>query len=216
MEDKKLTKEELITAVESMSVLELADLESGKIVSTNALAKDLGVAHTTVQGYFEVLEDCLIVERIDPITESATRKKLTKSSKYIFFDLGVRRVASLEGREVGANRRGEWFEQFVGLEIIRLIQNKPMHLKLRFWRDPDGPEVDWVIQKNRQYIPIEVKLKESPPLQDCKHLRTFLKEYECPYGAFIVCTTPRKFKIEENITVIPWKEIPSLVNDISK
>ena len=77
--------------------LECAAMESGKIVNFRKISQDIGVAHTTIASYYEVLEDCLISERIDPITKSRTRKKLTKSSKYLMFDLGVRRVSAERG-----------------------------------------------------------------------------------------------------------------------
>lgn len=51
--------------------LELAGLESGKIVSFRAMSQDLGVSHTTIASYFEILEDCLIAERVDPVARAA-------------------------------------------------------------------------------------------------------------------------------------------------
>lgn len=190
--------------------LEMAALESGKIISFNAISQSIGVAHTTVSSYYEILEDCLIAERVDPISESTSRKKLTKSSKYLFFDLGVRRMAADEGTKLGATRRGELFENFVGLELIRESRFK-QSTKICFWRDPDGPEVDWVIKSGGKFIPIEVKILENPSSKNIKHLKTFMQEYPCPQGAFVVCTTPRRFKIEKNITAIPWQEINKLL-----
>ena len=85
--------------------LQLAALESGGISHFRGIAQELGLAHTTVAGYYEVLEDCLIAERIDPLSESRTRKKLTKSPRYLFFDLGVRRAAAEEGRRLRPGAR---------------------------------------------------------------------------------------------------------------
>jgi uncharacterized protein len=192
--------------------LEVAALESGKIVSFNAISQTLGVAHTTISSYYEILEDCLLVERIDPIYHSASRKKLTKSSKYLFFDLGVRRMAAQEGTKLGAPRRGELFENFVGLELIREARSK-LSTEIHFWRDPDGPEVDWVIKTSGNYIPIEVKLSPNPGIKECKHLQTFLNEYDGPHGAYVICTTPRRYKITENITAVPWQQIAKILED---
>lgn len=192
--------------------LELAALESGKIVSFNSLSQNIGVAHTTISSYYEILEDCLMTERIDPITESTTRKKLTKSSKYLFFDMGVRRLAANEGASLGINRMGDLFENFVGLEILRYLRDKSTS-QLKFWRDPDGPEIDWVIQSSHEYIPIEVKYKSDPNLSDCKHLLTFHKEYPTK-DTYVICQTPRKYKIAKNITALPWQEIESICKNL--
>src|SRR3989338_2958241 len=77
--------------------LELSASESGNIINLRKLSQEIGVSHTTIGAYYQILEDCLIAERIEPLTRSKTRKKLTKSEKYLFFDLGIRRVAAREG-----------------------------------------------------------------------------------------------------------------------
>ena len=135
--------------------LELAASESGSIINLRKLSQEIGVSHTTIASYFQILEDCLIIERIEPITKSKTRKKLTKAEKYLFFDLGVRRVAAREGIQQPRERLGMLFEQFIGLELIRCSRMKSRKFKLRFWRDPDGPEVDWIIDNGDSYVPIE-------------------------------------------------------------
>ncbi len=193
--------------------LEMAALESGKIVSFNALSQSIGVAHTTISSYFQILEDCMMAERVDPIFESASRKKLIKSSKYLFFDLGVRRVAGKEGTKLSSTRLGELFENFVGLELIRENRQK-VSSQIHFWRDPDGPEVDWVVKAEGTYIPIEVKINSQPSMSDTRHLQTFLSEYPCPRGGFVVCTTPRRYKIAKNILALPWQDIAEILTNI--
>src|SRR5207302_1251081 len=111
----------------------------------------------TIASYYQILVDCLVAERVDPISQSSTRKRLTKSSKYLVFDLGVRREAANEGTRLGRDRLGELFEQLVGLELVRLCRLYRAGARLRFWRDPEGPEVDWVLEHHGRYVPIEVK-----------------------------------------------------------
>lgn len=174
--------------------LEVAALESGKIVSFNAISQSIGVAHTTISSYFEILEDCIMAERVDPIFESASRKKLT----------------SREGTRLGSARLGELFENFVGLELIRESRLK-ISTQICFWRDPDGPEVDWVVKTGGIYIPLEVKMKPHPTASDAKHIETFLREYSCPLGGYIICTDPRRFKVSKDIIAMPWQEIPEIL-----
>jgi len=193
--------------------LQLAALESGNISHFRGIAQELGISHTTVAGYYEILEDCLIAERIEPLSESRTRKKLTKSPRFLFFDLGVRRAAADEGRRLSPRVLGALFEQFVGLELLRAIREVSAHLKLRFWRDPDGPEVDWVVVGEDRWMPVEVKWSAAPAERDARHLQTFLSEYSKAREGVIVCRTPRRFKIAPRITAIPWQEIPDLVAD---
>jgi predicted AAA+ superfamily ATPase len=191
--------------------LQLAALEAGNISHFRGIAQELGVPHTTVAGYYEILEDCLIAERIEALSESRTRKKLTKSPRYLFFDLGVRRAAADEGRRLPPRILGALFEQFVGLELLRATREVSAPMKLRFWRDPDGPEVDWIVVGEDRWVPVEVKWSDAPTERDTRHLQTFLSEYSKARDGVVVCRTPRRFKIAPRITAVPWQEIHSLV-----
>ena len=187
--------------------LELAGLESGGLVSFRALAQDLGVSHTAVAGYYKILEDCLVAERIDPLTRSRTRTKLTKSSRYVIFDLGVRRLCAGEGRRLPRERLGQLFEQFVGLELVRQSRLRGPGTSVRFWRDADGPEVDWVVERAGALVPVETKWTETPTARDVRHVEVFLREYpEAARGA-LVCRTPRRMKLADRITALPWQEV---------
>ncbi len=211
--EEEIRQEALVRSVGNFSrFLEFACIESGKIQNFRKLSQEIGISHTTISSYYEILEDCLIAERIDPYTTSTTRKKLTKSSRYLIFDLGVRRVCSHEGSKLNTPRYGEIFEQYVGLELLRYTRVFSKSIQLQFWRDPGGPEIDWILNHNNKLTPIEVKWSESPTLSDVKHLMTFLKEYpDSTQEAFIICRTPRPYKITSNITAFPWERIKEVV-----
>ena len=213
--DEEVRAEALVRNLGSFSrFLELAAAESGLIVNYRQLSEQIGVAHTTIAGYYQILEDCLIAERIEPITQSATRKRLTKSSKHLFFDLGVRRAAAREGAALPITTRGFLFEQFVGLEILRYIRSHALPLwRLRFWRDPDGPEVDWVVDEGGVYVPIEVKHTDSPVLSDARHLVTFMSEYKTSGTGYIVCRTPVPVKLSEGLVALPWQNFMARIID---
>ena len=103
---------------------------------------------------------------------------------------------------------GALFEQLIGIEILKLIRIFARQAKLRYWRDHAGPEVDYIIEYNRQYLPIEVKWTKQPAKSDAKHIITFMKEYDCAKPAYLVCQTPRSFEIAENIIAINWLDLP--------
>jgi len=187
--------------------LELAASESGGIINLRKLSQEIGVSHTTIGAYYQILDDCLIAQRIEPLTQSKTRKKLTKSEKYLFFDLGVRRLAAREGIKLSRDTMGMLFEQFIGLELLRRAHAKGHGVKIRFWRDPDGPEVDWVIDENSIYTPVEVKLTDNPASSDIRHLEVFLSEYKSAKQGFLVCRVARKAKLSERIFALPWQSI---------
>lgn len=191
--------------------LELAASESGGIINLRKLSQEIGVSHTTIGAYYQILEDCLIADRIEPLTHSKTRKKLTKSAKYLFFDLGVRRAAAREGTRLSRETMGYLFEQFVGLELLHLSRFKKTNTKIRFWRDPDGPEVDWLIDDNSVYTPIEVKWTDSPVPGDIRHLEIFLSEYPSKKNGYLVCQVPRRVTLSKKIIALPWQDLVDLM-----
>jgi len=192
--------------------LELAASESGKIVNFSKLSQEIGKSHSTISSYYQILEDCLVAERIEPIVVSKTRRKLSKTQKYILYDLGVRRVAAHEGRRLPKDQMGHLFEQYIGLELIRFMRLFYPRFSLKYWRDPSGPEVDWVIETPETYIPIEVKWTEVPTINDAKYLQIFLNEYSKAKKGFIICQTPHPMKINETVTALPWDKISEIFN----
>ncbi|MFN0062969.1 MAG: ATP-binding protein [Myxococcaceae bacterium] len=212
--EEEVRAEALVRSLASFSrFLELAAAESGQVVNFRKLSQEIGVAHTTIISYYEILEDCLIVHRVEPWTQSKTRKKLTKAQKYLFFDLGVRRVASAFPPHIVPMLVGDWFEQWVGLQLIRQCRHASRSTRVHFWRDPDGPEVDWVLHRGGELIPIEVKWTEHPSEKDAKHLHVFLSEYPSAKKAFVVCRTPKAVQLSPAVTAVPWTDIGSLTDD---
>jgi predicted AAA+ superfamily ATPase len=190
--------------------LELAGQESGRIVNLSKISQDVGVSAVSVRSYYEILHDCLVAERVDPVTKSASRKKLTKASRYLLFDLGVRRLAAGEGTRLHPSRLGELFEQFIGLELIRFCRIHAPRAQVRFWRDPDGPEVDWVVEHEGVYVPIEAKRTDRPTEKDTRHLQVFMDEYGAK-GGLVACTAPRAIRITRTVTAVPWQDLPEAV-----
>jgi len=187
--------------------LQVAAGEAGKQLNFTRLSQDIGVADTTIANYYQILEDCLIVLRVDPITDSQTKRRLIKSPKYLFFDLGIRRACANEGTGLQQKVMPELFEHYVGNELINQSQLNHPHVKVRYWRDSAGPEIDYVLDASHQFIPIEVKWSDKPRLTDARHLIKFMQEYPTSKMSYIVCRAPQPYELAENVMVIPWQEM---------
>ena len=82
---------------------------------------------------------------------------------------------------------------------------------MRFWRDPDGPEVDFVVEDEGSLLPIEVKYTAAPRPGDARHLVTFLREYPQAAAGVVVCRTPRPFLLADRVRAVPWQQLPELL-----
>jgi predicted AAA+ superfamily ATPase len=193
--------------------LRLAAIESGNIVNFEKISQDVGVARTTIASYYQILEDCLIAFRIEPYSNSRTRKKLIKSPKYLFFDLGLRRLVAQDPNILPESYMGPLFEQFVGLEIMRWIHLQAEKSTLLFWRDANGPEIDWVLRCGKELLPIEVKWTDSPTPRDAKHIALFMKDHPQVKKGYVVCQAPFAQILQPGIEAISWKNLSQVLQD---
>lgn len=190
--------------------LKLAALESGCISNFHKLSQDIGVSNPTISEYYQILVDCLIAERIEALSQSHTRKKLIKSPKFLIYDLGVRRLAAGEGCDIPDKYMSDLFEQWVGLELSRLMRTFPQKSSLMHWRDAAGAEIDWIVEKEHQYIPVEVKWTKNPRPNHARHVHSFIQEYPNSSKGYVICRIPKAQKLTEQVMALPWQELHML------
>jgi predicted AAA+ superfamily ATPase len=96
------------------------------------------------------------------------------------------------------------------MELLRYLHVFTLNGKLCYWRDHNGPEIDYVIDIHNKYMPIEVKWTSRPDAKDAAHLEVFLKEYDCYEKAYIICQCKTQFKLTDRVIALPWQEISML------
>lgn len=186
--------------------LELAAMESGTSPNLTKLSQESGVSQPAIKEFYRVLEDTLIVERIDPYLKNS-RKRILSSPRYYFFDIGVRNALArlpLDHSLIHA-QKGVLFEHAVILEIIRRVRALNKNYKINFWRTAGGAEVDCVVDMGNTVIPIEIKSSRVISQSDISGLKMFLNDYQkIAKQGLVVTMGEKKEKITENITAIPW------------
>ena len=209
--EEEVRKEALVRNVGNFTnFLNLACIESGNIINLRAIAYEIGMSHQTIAEYYRILQDCMLIEKINALTKSITRKRLNKSPKFILFDLGVKRIGAGEPSNPGIHQQASLFEQFIGLELSKIIRLRGKLEKLFFWRSHDGPEVDFVLEENGLYIPIEVKWTDKPTQRDTKHLVTFKKEYPLKNNMYVICRCAEPMLLADNIMALPWQHLAKI------
>ncbi|MFV1977486.1 MAG: ATP-binding protein [Candidatus Scalindua sp.] len=187
--------------------LELAAQESGTNPNFTKLSMEAGVSVPTIKEFFNLLEDTLVVEKVGPYLKNA-RKRILKSSRYYFFDIGVRNALArvpLTDDLVNAEK-GKLFEHAVILELIRRIRSLNEDYKLYYWRTAGGAEVDCIIDTGVSLIPIEIKASSRVSLSDVNGLLSFIKSYKGQVKQAYVVTNGRiPEKLSDMITAIPWR-----------
>ena len=107
-----------------------------------------------------------------PAYSRSSRKNLLSTPKFFFFfDLGVRHAAAglMPSRVLAKANPGPLFEQWVGIELWKRLQYLGDG-QLFYFRTRHGAEVDFIVERQKELTPIEVKWTAHPDLQDARHL----------------------------------------------
>ena len=65
--------------------------------------------------------------------------------------------------------------------------------------------MDWVLDVEGTYLPIEVKWTDAPTMRDARHLQVFASEYPTFGQSIIICRTPERMMLSPSITALPWQ-----------
>ena len=175
----------------------------GYPIRYSTLATDAGLSVPTLKKYIWYAERTFSIKIITPFFTNK-RKELTKSPVVYFTDPGFRNYAiGSFGNVTHPRESGILFQNIVYLLILENIRWKGWDI--HFWRTTDKTEVDFIVDKKKELLPIEVKYSSLSKTTVSRSLRSFIEKYN-PQEAWVV-----NFGYEEeskiNKTVVrflPW------------
>lgn len=138
--------------------LPVAALFHGQVINVSGLARDAGVARTTIEGYVGIIEDTLVATRL-PAFEARLRSRERRHPKLYWNDPGLVRAAKRQRGPVGAEERGALFEGWI-LMLLR-AHNEASRLfdDIAYWSPAAArqTEVDFLLRRGKEFLAIEVK-----------------------------------------------------------
>lgn len=177
---KSLVKEENIRAFNHLLYL-LAEKQGG-IISVHSLGAEIGLRSKSVNRYLDILEETYVNYRIYSYSQNLGNE-LKKSCKTYLYDLGVRNMLIKDFSAVSSRPdKGIMLESFVFLKLQAMLYP---NMEIRFWRTKDGGEVDFILLKDRNPIPIEVKSRMASP-EIPAGLKRFLVRYPAVKSAYVI------------------------------
>ena len=186
--------------------LPVAALFHGQVLSVASLARDAGVARTTVSGYLEILADTYLAWLL-PAYDGKLRVKERKHPKLYWVDPGVVRAVKREFHPPGEAERGALLEGWVGA-LLNAYGEPGCGLGLQYdglfyWAPTEGgTEVDFLVQRGKEFTAIEVKAKESLSSHDFKGLKVIAK-LKGIRRRMVVFLGERPFCTEDGIEALP-------------
>lgn len=201
---EEIASEALVRKINLFSeFLKLAAFSDTEIINFTNIARESGVAATTVKEYFLILEDTLIGSFLPAFTKRPKRR-ITQAPKFYFFDVGVVNYLTRRSHlEAGSELFGKAFENWVFHELRCYNSYKKRRLDLSYWRLSTGVEVDFVI--NDMEYAIEVKASSKLHKNHFKNLRELKKDHPDLKKSFLVSCVEEDFITQDGIEVLSYK-----------
>ena len=138
--------------------IQICALYSGKMLSMDSIAKNLGISAPTVKLWLSILESSFIIHLLEPDFNNLG-KSLVKTPKLYFLDSGLLchllRIPSPEDLILHPHK-GAIIETFAISELIKYRTNQGKKPNITFFRDSKGFEVDTIADWNHTFA-IEIK-----------------------------------------------------------
>ncbi len=211
---EEIKQESLVRKLDAfMLFLELSAQLNGENINFSKLGRQCRVASSTIEQYYSILEDTLLVHRINGWSESV-KKQMVQGPRYYYFDCGVLNAIRRELQLPVARssfRYGKLFETYIINEIIRVSDYLNLNFRFNYWRTSTGQEIDIILRRSSYENPLAIEIKSStnPDIEDLKELKQFKKEY--PNARLVcICEADKKYRKEE-IEFYPWQELKELL-----
>lgn len=152
-----LEMENIHNAKKIKDLLTLLAFQIGKEVSLTELGTGLGMNKNTVAKYLDLLEKAFVVVNIRGFSRNL-RKEVTKTSRYYFYDTGVRNALINNFNPLNLRDDvGMLWENYLVMERIKKQSYSGLHANNYFWRTYDQKEIDWVEEREGLLFGYEFK-----------------------------------------------------------
>ena len=201
--DKFLLKDiksllELATEDELLKLGKFLAIHIGNVINYEELSSVSGLQHEKLKKHLNILQKTFIVELIYPFF-SNRKIELVKNPECFYHDLGLRNSLIEDFRKIDIrNDMGIVMENYAYIALRNIGITK----QLKFWRTKSCAEVDFVMEKDNQKIPIEVKYSSKRIVG--KSFHSFLKKYNPNIGIILT----KDYLAEEKIGDTIVKFIP--------
>ena len=186
--------------------LPVAAVMHAQTLNAAAVARDAGIARTTVNGYLEILEDTLLAVQL-PAFEARLRVRERRRPKLYWADPGLVRAVKRQLGPVTAEERGALLEGWV-LGLLR-AHNEHQHIydDIGYWSAVESAaEVDFILTRDREHLAIEVKASERYNTAMLKGLRA-VADLPGLTRRILAYRGQRAFTTEDGIDILPLNRL---------
>jgi predicted AAA+ superfamily ATPase len=179
---------------------------NGQTINYSAMANSLGVSHTTIRNYIDLLQSTYMLDIVQPHLAN-TGKRLIKSPKVYLNDSGI--AAALLGLKDISQVAGHpvFGSLWEGIVLANLRGSLP-GIEIRYYRTNHGSEIDFLIVLQDSLIAVECKAGLSPVISRGTYGAI---EDLSPRHTYIVSPVEKGFPMKKGIDVVSLNELIEIV-----
>ena len=186
----------------------------GQILNLNSLAGDAGVSQTTLTSWISVLEASFIVFRL-PCYFNNFGKRMIKTPKLYFTEVGLAAgLLEIESPEQVFRDPlvGGLFENMVIADVLKTMYNQGRNSGAYYFRNQNGLEIDLILSKGRELIPIEIKSGVSYDPSFSRNIKLFQKLSDAIKNGYVVYSGDKRVNIEDT-EYVNFRDISSAITN---
>ncbi len=131
-------------------LLQILANQSGQLVNLTELANTAKISRQTIEDYLFILQNTYIIHLVHPYSKNI-RSELFKMPKIFFIDTGLMNM--IGKKYLPDEISGISFETALFSELVKTIGKQNVY----YWRTIDKKEIDFIILKKQDPIPVEIK-----------------------------------------------------------
>lgn len=169
----------------------------------SSIAGTFGVDTVTIMTYLGYLKQAFFINIIENYSNNIA-KIIRTNKKLSILDNGIRN-SLLKQKEIDNNLAGHIMESIVNFDFRLLCEKE--NYKQFYYRNSDKEEIDVIIDRNIDIIPIEVKYTNQIENSDLKVINRFIEENgnkEIGKARFGIIITKDILKKDGNLYFIPY------------
>ena len=179
----------------------------GQVVNLTQFGKSLGISHTMIRQYIDLLEKTYMIRVLRPYF-SNSKKRIVKTPKVYIRDTGILHslLGILKSDDILGNPiAGSSWETIIIENIIASLPDFNHY----FYRTSNGSEIDLVLERSGKKYAIECKLSSAPKLS--RMFYNAIMDIDAD-TAWVVAPVEESFYLTKKIKVC---NLQTVLNDLS-
>jgi uncharacterized protein len=174
-------------------------LRIGNLLNQTELGRDVGLHQSAVHRYLDLLETSFQLHRLRAWSGNRTTR-LIKAPKAYWVDTAAALHLS------GAIPDGAHLENLILNDLLVWRDSVDDRVDLGYWRTAGGREVDFIIERGRDLLAVEVKATPTPSYRDATAIRDFVAD-SAAVGGVLLHGGEKTWWIADQVLATPWWKV---------